>query len=183
MVQKMSGRTPSLRTLERVAKVAQNVTIIAGVFAGVVTVLATQHDRRVQRTLDLRKEYVDGARKTYLELLDNWNTYSAKPENDVLKLKQAEQRLVTRRFFEVSKNRTDFNNLVDFFETLSVCIEHKGCDKNTAIDLFGSQAKSVYELGWHYVEDLRKEDNDPSIAEGLRLFRWLGRQSLLSSYL
>jgi hypothetical protein len=154
--------------IERAAKLAQNITIIVGVFAGIVTVVTNQYERRVQRTLDLRKEYIDKIRPDYLALTDQWD---ADPESaKVLTVDIPQQKQIVLKFFQDAAHRRELENYLDFFDTMYTCIDNRACDKNTALYLFKAHARSIFEFAAPYIYELRKLDRDPSVGEGLETF-------------
>ena len=59
----------------RIAKFFQNLAIIVGVFAAVITFLASEHDKRVQNVLSLRGEFTGGAYKDYLKLMSDFDNF------------------------------------------------------------------------------------------------------------
>jgi hypothetical protein len=172
---------PSFDGLERLAKLVQNGTIVCGIFAGALALLGNQYDRRVQRTLDMRKEYIETIRRDYVSLIDDWNENPDTPK--VLTGTVAEQKAIVLAFFAVRSERTKLDNVIDFFDTLYFCIDNRACDRNTALYLFKPVARSVFEISAPYIAELRVRDRDAQFATGVE---WLYRaqpQSLVRRYL
>src|ERR1700761_1792525 len=120
--------------LGRVARVCQNLAIIVGVFAAVITFLASEHDKRVQNVLALRSEFTGGAYEDYLKLMSDFDNF---PELNALpRANEAQQKKILAGFFARSENKDRLLSIADFFDTLSACIDHGACDRNTAIYLF-----------------------------------------------
>jgi hypothetical protein len=72
---------------------------------------------------------------------------------------------------------------VDFFDTLSACIEHRACDRNTALYLFQETAEGTFEVAGYHIDLNRKDYRNPAFARGLENIYRLKRENLLLSYL
>jgi hypothetical protein len=166
--------------IERLARFAQNVTIILGVFAGVLSFIASKHDQRVASVLDLRREYTGDIRGNFLQMMDSWNTF---PEGtDFLKLKQDQQAEIVIKFFKDARNRQPLNQIVDFFDTLFACLDRRACDRNTALYLFHDVAKQSFETGGYQIMAKRQNDADPGYAHGLENIYAMHPQWAVTSY-
>ena len=165
--------------LGRVARVCQNLAIIVGVFAAVITFLASEHDKRVQNVLALRSEFTGGAYKDYLKLMSDFDNF---PESNALpRANEAQQKKILAGFFARSENKDRLLSIADFFDTLSACIDHGACDRNTAIYLFQNSANQVFQISGYRVEQLRSDD-DPNFAKGLETMYRLETQNFLFGY-
>lgn len=174
-------RRSKIDRIERIAKFVQNLTIIFGVFAGALALLTSQHDKRVQNVLALRTEFVAAVRSDYLKLLSDWNNYS--PAAAILSASIDEQKQIVSDFFSKDENKNALLSVVDFFDTLSACIEYHACDRNTAIYLFQTTAQDVFEIAGFHIQADRQADRDPGFARGLETIYRMERESLLLSYL
>jgi hypothetical protein len=168
--------------IERLARFAQNVTIILGVFAGVLSFIASQHDKRVASVLDLRREYTGDIRGNFLQMMDSWNTLTLPDGADFLKLKQGQQAAVVLNFFKDTKNRQPLNQIIDFFDTLYACLNRHACDRNTALYLFQDVAKQSFETGGYHIMAKRTNDGNPGYAHGLENIYSMNPELTLSSY-
>lgn len=166
--------------IARLANFFQNFAVIAGVFAAVITFLASEHDKRVQSVLALRAEFTDGAYKDYLKLMSDWDNF---PESGtILHGDEVQQKKILANFFAKSGNKDRLLSIVDFFETLSACIAQGACDRNTAIYLFQNSADQLFQISGYHVEQVRKDDGDPNFAKGLENVYRLEVQNFLFSY-
>ena len=173
-------RAQKIDLIERIAKLVQNLTIIFGVFAGVFALLISQHDKRVQNVLTFRTEFTATVRPDYLTLISDWNSF---PVTDkILTATQDEQKQIVSDFFAKEENEKHFLSVADFFNTLSACIEHGACDRNSVIYLFQDTATAVFEMAGYYIEAKRKEDQDPTFARGLENIYRLNSEFFLFSY-
>ncbi|HMK80347.1 MAG TPA: hypothetical protein VK438_11900 [Xanthobacteraceae bacterium] len=171
----------TFKTVDRYAKVVQNLTIIFGIFTGVISLFATQYDRRVARTVDMTKLYSEQIRDKYLDLAAKWRAASVQPgfyQQSEEKMKQ-----FVLEFFENQDNDKLLTNYLDFFDGLAVCIENGACDRNSAIDYFSHTARYVCEMSFPYLEKMRKDDRDPAFGAGLERFCLLKRESFIGRYL
>jgi hypothetical protein len=172
----------SFESLERYAKTVQSLTIILGIFSGIFSLFAAQHERRVSKTVEMTKLYTDKVRLDYLELIANWDGYTKRIDN-FFELDRAELKKRILSFFKDEKNHKLILNYLDFFDVLVVCIENNACDRNSAIDFFGPSAKLAYEISGYHIEETRQGDRDPSFGDGLKRFYRLPRQGFLGRYL
>lgn len=175
-------RQPAMDRIERTAKLVQNLTIILGVFAGAFALLTAQHDKRVQNVLALRNEFIAGVRSDYLKLMSDWTSFPA-ADKRILSATQDEQKTIVSDFFSSAENEHRFLDIVDFFDTLAACIEHRACDRNTAIYLFQNTAVDVFEVAGYQIEIDRNDTRDPTFARGLEMVYRLEPESVLFSYL
>jgi hypothetical protein len=166
--------------IARIARFCQNLAIIVGVFAAVITFLASEHDKRVQNVLALRSEFTGGAYKDYLKLMSDFDNF---PDSDALPhATEAQQKKILANFFAKSENKDRLLSIADFFDTLSACIDQGACDRNTAIYLFQNSANQVFQIAGYRVEQLRNED-DSNFGKGLESMYRLEEQNFLRGFL
>jgi hypothetical protein len=166
--------------LGRIARFCQNLAIIVGVFAAIVTFLASEHDKRVQNVLALRSEFAGGVYKDYLKLMSDWDNF---PDADAIgHATEAQQKKIVATFFGKNENKDRLLSITDFFDTLSACIDQGACDRNTAIYLFQNAANQVFQISGYRVEQVRDEDGDPNFAKGLESMYRLEEQNSLRGY-
>jgi hypothetical protein len=124
---------------------------------------------------------VDKIRPEYLKLISEWN---AAPETStILNMTQDEQKKVVLDFFEKRDHRDQLTALVEFFETVALCVQHRACDRNTTLELFKITVDTLFEISAFYILETRKTDRDPAVGEGLeRLYR-LKSESFVERYL
>jgi hypothetical protein len=171
------------KSLERYAKLAQNASIIIGIFVGMASLVVSQVDRRVTRTLEFGKSYNDGVRKDVLKLRNNWENYSRSIDN-FFKAKGEEQRQIHLKFFDANENRALLDNITDFFDVLWACVDARSCDRNTALDLFGRAIDRTYEVAAFYILDTRSKEKDRAkeFGAGLEKFFQADRELALFRY-
>jgi hypothetical protein len=175
-------RARAFKAIDRYAKLVQNLTIIFGIFAGVISLFATQFDRRVARTIDMTKFYADRVRGDYLALSEQWD--AATQSNDrFFQQSPDEMKRLVLDFFHNRDAHSRLINYLDFFDGLIVCIDNRACDRNSAIDYFSTSARFVYEMSAFYIADTRANDRDPTFGAGLERFNQLAREHLISRYL
>lgn len=167
--------------IARAAKFFQNLAIITGVFAALLTFVSSEHDKRVQNVLTLRSEFVASVHGPYLKLISNWWD---SPETDAFNAASDDQRKqIVNQFFAKNGNDDRLRSIVDFYDTLSACIDKGACDQNTALYLFQNAAIQVHDIAWYHVEDARNGQEGPEFAKGLESMYQLEEQSFLRSYI
>jgi hypothetical protein len=135
--------------IEQYARITQNLVIILGVFGGIISLVVVQFDKRVARTLDLYKDYAAAVRKDFVELDFRWAQF-AKEQPQVLDKNQEEQRRLVSTFFANVDNERALANILNYYDTVYVCIINRACDRDSAIELFGLTAKPAFEISAHY---------------------------------
>jgi hypothetical protein len=152
--------------VERLAKLIQNLTIVFGVLAGLVAIFSARFDKRVDLVMTFNREYNDSIRKEYLGLISRWDKFaeSAGYRRD---LSLDDKKLMVLKFFKSTENVDSLRNISDFFYTLFVCVKGRACDRNTALDLFSNQAKTVFESFGFYILERRDLDKDETTGDGL----------------
>jgi hypothetical protein len=138
------------------------------------------HDKRVQTVLALRNEFANHTHDDYLKLMNDWD--SAPEADTVSKAVETEHKEIQKKFFLKQVNRERLRSVVDFFDTLSACVEQGSCDRNTAVYLFGSAANQVFNISAFHVEDTRTDEN-PDFGRGLENIYRLEPENFLLSYL
>lgn len=165
----------------RIATLFQNLAIITGVFAALLTFVSSEHDKRVQNVLTLRSEFVTSVHSRYLKLISNWWDSH---ESDAFNAATDEQRKqLVNQFFAKDGNDDRLRSIVDFYDTLSACINKGACDQNTALYLFQNPAIQVHDISWYHVEDARNGQEGPDFAKGLESMYQLEEQNFLRSYI
>jgi len=174
-------RARAFKVIERYAKLVQNLTIILGIFTGVISLFATQYDRRVARTIDMTKLYTDQVRDKYLDLVAKWGAATDSPTFFQQSPEQMKQFVLG--FFHDEDADKLLTNYLDFFDALAVCIDNRACDRNSAIDYFSSTARFVYHASAYYIEETRANDRDPKFGAGLEQFVKLRRECFVGRFL
>src|SRR5260370_6234121 len=144
------------KAIERYAKLVQSLSIIFGIFAGAVSLLAAQYDKRVSRSIEFGKLYNDSIRVDHLKLVNKWEDYT-RPLANFFTTGEEIRRQRVLAFFKDSENRKSLDNLLDFFEVVWVCVDHRSCDRNTTFDLFGAPIDNTYEVYHDYIMATRIE--------------------------
>jgi hypothetical protein len=174
------------REVDRIAQIAkfcQNLAIITGVFAALLTFLSSEHDKRVQNVLALRSEFAAGAHNDYLKLVGDWWD---SPETDAFfssNETDAQRKQIVNHFFAKDGNEDRLRSIADFYDTLSACIDKGACDQNTALYLFQNPAVQVHDISWYHVEDARNGQPGQEFAKGLENMYQMEEQSFVLSYL
>jgi hypothetical protein len=168
--------------IEQYARIAQNITIIFGIVGGVLSLLIAQQDKRVQRSLDFYKDYTVAVRNEFLDLDQRWTDLSAKYP-DFLTRKIDDQRKITDEFFQAAENRRKLTSIVTFFDALYICIDNRACDRNTALDLMGPTAGTMFEMSGHFIQERRHVQRTNSVGRGLEQIYRLRRERFFERYL
>jgi hypothetical protein len=151
------------------------------VLLGIPLFFIEQHlkreEERASNTLDFVKRFQDaqlvGQR---FSLLKSWMQYDVKAIEVAHAPREVLDELVLK-MIEVSAETAGAEDLrpaifgiVDFYESLSVCIEIRRCDRNIATNYFSDYARRFYCLYEPYIKRLRDQQ---SIADyGARLERF-----------
>jgi hypothetical protein len=167
--------------IERYARIAQNVSIIIGVLGGALSLIIVQFDKRVERTLDLYRDYTNVVRKDFLDLDLKWAQF-ASPDPGILDKTPEEQKKTVYAFFDTIENQRLLANVLNFYDTLYVCVVNRACDRNSAIDLFGSTAKITFEISAHYIDVKRKTQRNDILGRGLEQMYRIRRESFFERY-
>jgi hypothetical protein len=173
-------------SIERFAKFIQNVVIVFGIFGGAISLLYAQYDRRVDRTITFTKEFNSSVRKPYLTLMSAWNAYAR--EHDFYDHPEEQETLINAFFVkyetkEESKNRDDnLEDVLDFYDTLYICVDKRSCDKNSALAFFHPSVTGVYETFAFHIFERRKAEKDPSVGKGLEALYRMESESWWSKY-
>jgi hypothetical protein len=112
--------------------------------------------------------------------MDDWDNF---PDvQNILTATNDQQKQIASKFFSSDENASRLLNIVDFFDTLSACIEHHACDRNSAIYLFQRAASQIFEVAGYHIEDTRQTDSDPNFARGLESVYRLKPECFIMSY-
>ena len=168
--------------IERYARLVQNLAVIFGIFGALFALLTSQFDKRVGRTLELYKDYSQAVRKDALDLDLRWAQFAVEHPN-LFEKKIEEQQILVTSFFDSAERRLALINLTTFYDTLFICVQNGACDRNTAIELFGSTAKSTFEISGHYIETTRKAHRSNAFGWGLEQMYRLRKEGLFSRYI
>ena len=155
---------------EYFAKLAQNFAIIFGILCAVGSLIYGlvygEYDKRVTRTTELGREYNIYVKNDYLDLMAHWIRHTEQ-FGDIRKKPHEEMKKITLTFFENVDNERKYLTVLYFFDVLSVCIEKRSCDKNSALDLFDKTRGPAYENFGFYIFDVRERYELPSFGAGL----------------
>jgi hypothetical protein len=176
------SRPRKIDHIAQIAKFCQNLAIITGVFAALLTFLSSEHDKRVQNVLALRSEFAGGAHGDYLKLVSDWWDSPETDEFFASNATDAKRKLIVNKFFAKNGNGDRLRSIADFYDTLSACIGKGACDQNTALYLFQSPATQVHDISWYHVEDARKGQQGQEFAKGLEDMYEMEEQNFLLSY-
>jgi len=71
-----------------------------------------------------------------------------------------------------SQDKMKFNIwlIIDFYESLAVCVNEKVCDEKTALAFFGERSVRFYNMHFHFIESIRSKLNDENYAKLLQGF-------------
>jgi hypothetical protein len=145
-----------------------------------VTLLSNQYDRRVTTTLDFYKTYTEKVRPEYLDFGKRWDSYSSQNKPEFFKLKREDMKKFVISFFKNDQNaKNDLESMIDFFDTLAICVQRRSCDRNTMLDLLGNQIEHVFTVSAYYIFQQREEDRDPNIGKGLNELYRMDREPLI----
>jgi hypothetical protein len=176
----MSNKRTFLDTLSLAAQVVTNLSIVFGIFVAGITLLSDRYDRRVTTTLNFYQTYNEKIRDSYLDLVDKWQNH-VHGFSDFRHMNQTELQKVVLEFFANDVMRAKLENLLDFFDTLAICVNSRSCDTNTALDVLGKQVKNLYEISAYFTLEERNKDNDPTVGIGLEELYNTNRDSLFAT--
>ncbi|NOH61143.1 hypothetical protein [Vibrio sp. RE88] len=142
------------------------LTILAigiGGFWAILQYVENQKKNRVQETLKYVHIYNSGemhkAQRTIARFWDvNSTGYQvAEEEADLEKSDRAIAQFIVTKLLKESHKPTEMSIwlVVDFYESLMVCVSQKLCDQDTALAFFGEQAIYDYNSFHHYFEFVR----------------------------
>jgi len=144
--------------------------------------IRSQHERE-NNTLEFAKKYQDSQMVTYrFALLAPWMQYNIRE----MEAARPSRRVVddfVMKLIEVSKDsgkdadmRAAIFGIVDFYETLMVCVETARCDKQLAISYFEEYGRKFYCLYRPYILKLRDEQRVASYGQRLEQLALLSGQ-------
>ena len=151
--------------IERIAKIIQNLAIIFGIVVSGATLVYTQYEKRVDRSIEYKKDFNSIYLSKFASLSERWDDFSEK-DNRIFSKDKSVQEAVVTEFYSKGDNRHDLSELLDFFDSLWVCVHNHSCDKNASIELFGGQVKGLFEAAAFYIKKMRVEDRDAEIGIG-----------------
>lgn len=113
-----------------------------------------QHQDRVAQTLSYVKEYNSG------EVLEARRKVSVAWSRFDLSQKDFanEDYRISVEYKISTTNRLQLWLLADFHGIVWKCVTEGLCDKKTALAFFGEEARRLYNLHFHYIEIVRKDD-------------------------
>jgi hypothetical protein len=163
-------------SIERIAKLVQNVVIIVGILGGGISLLHSQYDRRVERTVAFSKDFNSSVRKSYLSLLTAWDSYAGQ-QNFYDKDENGKKEIIENFFKADEKRQPSLDDALDFYDTLYICVYRRSCDRNSALDFFGPSVTNLFQIFAFHIFDTRDADKDPSVGKGLELLYHMKRDS------
>jgi hypothetical protein len=184
-----SQRAWAFDSIERAAKFIQNLVIIFGIFGGAISLVYAQHDKRLDRTVGFTREYNSSARKSYLSLMTAWNKYAK--ENNFYDHSEQEQENLVIAFFgkntgedKIKEKSRDENleDVLDFYDTLYICVDRSSCDRNSALDFFHPSITPLFETVAYYIFERRCAERDPSVGRGLEGMYYMEPEPWWSRY-
>jgi hypothetical protein len=161
-----------LNVLDDYANVIKNLSIIGGILVAGISLIYSQYDRRLTRTFDFYKDYKETIRPDYLKLIVDWNVYARAVPGFQQLPHDGVKDVVVKFFAGKPDDETKLENVLDFYDTLYVCVKNRSCNKNSVIDLMGKQIEATYEMAAYYIAEVREKDRDRKYGEGLeQLYR------------
>ncbi len=91
--------------------------------------------------------------------------------------------VVVKFFTDKPDDETKLENVLDFYDTLYVCVKNRSCNKNSVIDLMGKQIGAAYEIAAYYIVEVREKDRDQRYGEGLEQLYQAEPESLVREFL
>ncbi len=121
-----------------------------------------KQDNRVKQTMEQLKSFNSGRlQDAYLKLTSIWFEYYHYIEGinkEIVASKQASEQIKANIILPIIANRAleqDIRILVDFYESLQVCVQNRICDKQVARDYFGDYADDFYCLHLPWINNQR----------------------------
>jgi hypothetical protein len=157
--------------VDKITKIAQSGAIVIGIFGAVgsmsYNVVYGQYDRRVAKVTELGKDYSVYFKNDYLDLMTNWGRHVTKAGNIENQPEDEEVKRIVYLFFESADNERKLVNVLYFFDMLSICVNNRSCDRNSALDLFDKILDSTYGTFFWYIAGRRETFKEPSFGAGL----------------
>jgi hypothetical protein len=156
-------------SIERTAKLVQNLVIIFGILGGAISLMFVQYDKRVERTVTMTKEFNSSVRKTYISLTSAWDRYAG--DNNFYEQEDFEV-FVNSFFASGNKDHNkileeNLEDLLDFFDALYVCVNTRSCDRNSALMLFRTSIRRGFGPFAFHILARRVAEKDQSVGKGL----------------
>ena len=134
-----------------------------------------KQENRVKQTMEQLKSFNSGRLQTaQSKLSKTWEDYQlsfAALNRQTVTSEQDKSRLQAKIVLPIirkHKLQQDIGLLVDFFENLQVCVQHRICDKQVSRGFFGGYADSFFRLHRPWIEMQRKVI--PGYASQLQAF-------------
>jgi hypothetical protein len=189
ILQQITARTSSKSGAEhwlwsgiaRCASVVQNLAVIFGIFFGIASLINHQFETRLTRTFEFQKDYNGQIRPMYVDLITKWNQFAVSKGSSE-KTKDQRKAIVLEYVATDADAARRINHVLEFYDSLYTCVRYRSCDRNSALELFGRQIDSMYEVFAYYLFERRKIENDPSFGEGLERLYNMEPQSPLERY-
>jgi hypothetical protein len=161
-------------------KIAGGATFIFGIFYGCYQYFESRHERRVDETLALYRQFNNTPVVTYREKI-----YQALANNqdEIAKAAESEADL-ERTILQVVKKGEIANQLImimDFFDGLVFCVSRHICDPETALDLFYGRSRELYTTFYQYIQFQRRATSSHDFALGLQTFAEMKSKKKLAS--
>jgi len=97
---------------------------------------------------------------------------------------EAGQKDILKRFFEADQARQqNLDNVLDFYDTLYICIDRRSCDRNSALDFFQPSITNLYEVFAPRLFSLRASQRDASVGKGLERLYGMKPEGWWSEYI
>jgi hypothetical protein len=168
---------PSLANVKTVSEIVSSwvglVALIAGGAFGVVQYLEKERGDRVKVTLDfLERQNITPVLEARRNLLAKWRPHQpsliamlARPDGGVADFNAFVLTVIKdEELFE------DVVTVMDYYESLQICVESKVCDATTTRALFQQDAKVFFNLHYPFIADQKKERSDPNFGRLLQTF-------------
>lgn len=140
-----------------------------------------KQENRVKQTMEQLKSFNSSKlQAAQFKLSATWEAYQKSFEalnRQTVASEQDKARIQAKIVLPVirhNKLQQDIDLLVDFFENLQICVQHRICDKQVSLDFFGGYADYFYRLHRPWIEKQRAVI--PGYASQLQAFVLSERQ-------
>lgn len=164
-----------LTLFKDIAELLSYIVVVLGSLFAVYQYLDIQSSDKIKETLSYEHRFNDGAfLEAKVSVAQAWQPYASLFER--LRQKsvksQSEKEKILNRVAQVLIRKEhlgkDINIMVDFYESLSICMQSGICDKKTAYSFFLPYAKRFYRLHRSYID--KKSRYIADYARGLKKF-------------
>jgi len=161
-------------SIKDMAETLSYIIIIIGAFFALYQYFEMKYSDRVKETLSYEKRLNDGefldAKVSINQAWQPYQSFFEKLHQKTIKSQNDKDKILDKVAQKVIKNKNlskDIDLLVDFYESLSICVKSDICDQTTALSFFSPYAEKFYQLHNLYIKN--KSKSIIGYAKGLKM--------------